>query len=342
MNYEDIIENNRHNCNPTWWPAYAYHLTDLSNAVSILVSGKLLSRVKASEGGLMINDNASQQVINMTNAETKSFVRFYFRPLTPTQYYNEGFKHERLRYDDDKNANIPVPVFFFMDLKNLLSEPETCFSETAQAGAGAERFYGPEQFCSLNFGRIYGNGALEKEDVAYRHAEILYPGEYHIEKSFRGIACRTAVERVTLLNCLRDASYETYIKYRDKIRVMKEDLFYCNGLYITECDFHDSAIAIQLSDSWQKHQYMEKMKTQNNVNEMKPINATILFGFYRMGKMTNNILKRVAIDYEKTKTVTVQKLPLENADKLLIKVYFENSLMCYKQFDLSADNNMVF
>ena len=84
----------------------------------------------------MLNDNASRQVIYMTNMSVLSNVRFYFRPLTPTQYYNEGYKHPAIRYDNDSEANIPVPIFFLFDLAKLLSLKGVKFSERRQSGGG--------------------------------------------------------------------------------------------------------------------------------------------------------------------------------------------------------------
>ena len=113
MTFREIIANNCLENSPVdWWPKYAYHYTDISNAVSILRSGYIYSRIHATESGLMQNDNASRQVIDITNRAAVSSVRFYFRPLTPTQYHNEGYKHPQLRYNHDENANTPVPVFF--------------------------------------------------------------------------------------------------------------------------------------------------------------------------------------------------------------------------------------
>lgn len=36
MNYADIIKQNCMSIRPSWWPRYAYHLTDVVNVVSIL------------------------------------------------------------------------------------------------------------------------------------------------------------------------------------------------------------------------------------------------------------------------------------------------------------------
>ena len=112
MEYIDIIRDNSEKRSPvSWWPKFAFHYTDVTNAVSILSSGFLYSRADATHLRVMENDNASRQVIDMTDSAVVSKVRFYFRPLTPTQYYNEGYKHPALRYDGDENANVPVPIF---------------------------------------------------------------------------------------------------------------------------------------------------------------------------------------------------------------------------------------
>lgn len=103
----------------------------------------------------MLNDNASRQVIDMTNISVLSNVRFYFRPLTPTQYFNEGYKHPALRYDNDSKANVPVPIFFLFDLAKLLSFKGVKFSERRQAGRGADLCEGVEEFSKFDFKKIY-------------------------------------------------------------------------------------------------------------------------------------------------------------------------------------------
>lgn len=59
---------------------YAFHFTDVNNAANILNHGKILSRNKALLKGVMINDNASREVITGTNEYVHDYVRFYFRP----------------------------------------------------------------------------------------------------------------------------------------------------------------------------------------------------------------------------------------------------------------------
>ena len=67
-------------------------------------SGMLYSRNLALKAELMHNDNASRQIIDCTKSDVTDCVRFYFRPLTPTQYYNEGFKHKDIRYEEEMNG----------------------------------------------------------------------------------------------------------------------------------------------------------------------------------------------------------------------------------------------
>ena len=239
-----------------WWPRFAYHYTDISNAVSILLSGKLYSRISASYMDLMKNDNASRQVIDMTSSEITSYVRFYFRPLTPTQYYNEGFKHFSIRYDKDVNANVPVPVFFVFDLNKLLCDPKTMFSECSQAGYGTKLYKNVADFERLNFEKIYGYGIPNKEDVPYRHAEIVYPEQYEIDESLIRIVCRNETEKQSLCNLLREQNPRVFYKYKNSITVSKTDMFENNGLFVSDCDYYGNTLGIRFSNSKSKRDYL--------------------------------------------------------------------------------------
>ena len=50
MEYIDIIRENSEKHSPvSWWPKFAFHYTDVTNAVSILSSGHLYSRADAAQ-----------------------------------------------------------------------------------------------------------------------------------------------------------------------------------------------------------------------------------------------------------------------------------------------------
>ena len=336
MSYKDIILKNEEYSSARWWPHYAYHYTDIRNAVSILETGALYSRIRAEELHVMLNDNASRRVIDMTAQQTTSYVRFYFRPLTPTQYHNEGFKHRELRYDGDPNANVPVPIFFYFHLEQLLSDPNTFFSEGSEAGEGTPVLQGEELFAGLDFKMVYRNGPYisqdpkkKKREGSLRQSEILYPDMYRIDRSLAGIVCRNAEERTTLLNLLKEKSNRLFSYWQPRIRVINKDLYYNNGLFIESCGLHDKDFSIVFSDAYPRKRY-----AKNNSNDLQ-LRASAQFEWMHK----NDLLQRKdfewTMNYLNAKPVTFRGMPeIKKATDLSVKVFLEEQLMCYQKFSL--------
>ena len=339
MNYSDIIKDNcKNHSSVSWWPRFAYHYTDVSNAVNILSSGFLYSRAKAEELGVMKNDNASKQVIDMTKTQARSSVRFYFRPLTPTQYYNEGFKHPRLRYDDDENANTPVPVFFLFDLEKLLSLPGVEFSEKKQSGYGSELKSGIEAFSKLDFDKIYENsfdGFASSKD--YRHAEILYPKFMEIDTCLVKILCRNSIEKTTLLNMVKNQSLYAYNKYKDKVSVCKTDMFENNGLFVKNCSYHDNTVSVLFSNTYYKKKYIERMAKRNGVDELQTVTVQLVLTWLNSRGEVGRVTTETEIDYETPKVLNFTNIPkYSNANKIRIQVFIEKCLMCSVEQSLES------
>lgn len=334
MSYKDIILNNEEYAPARWWPHYAYHYTDISNAVSILESGMLYSRLRAEELHVMMNDNASRQVIDMTAQRTASYVRFYFRPLTPTQYHNEGFKHRHLRYDGDPNANVPVPVFFFFHLEQILSDSNTYFSEGSEAGSGNPLQKGEEAFSELDFEMIYRNGPYISQDAenrkregSLRHSEILYPVMYQINQSLAGIVCRNAEEKTTLLNLLKERSNRLFFYWQPRIRVINKDLYYNNGLYIESCDLHGTDFSIIFSDAYPRKRYASR-----DVDDLQ-LKASVRFEWLHNNELLRREDYEWTMNYLNAKPITFRHMPeMKKATDLSVKIFLENQLMCYKTF----------
>lgn len=336
MTYSEVISRNCSQFSPSWWPRYAYHYTDVINAVSILNSGYLYSRIQADNKGLMQNDNASRQVIDMTDSQATSYVRFYFRPLTPTQYHNEGYKHSDIRYCGDENANVPVPIFFLFDLEKLLLRSETRFSDHTQAGHGSTLQCGEEAFSQLPFSKIYSQGATTGDDWRYRHAEILYPKEYPINESLKFIFCRNECEKATFLNCLRETSSLAFYRYKDFVRVAKDDTFQRNGLFVDSVSLHGNTISFSFADAPDKRAYAYKYSQPRDGKYSLDVKATFLFEWKKGKKTVYTGSAAVIIDYLSPRTIAFYLRPnTENASSLRVTLRIGGQLLCLFEQSLS-------
>lgn len=107
---------------------YIYHFTHLFNAIDVIKERKIKSRNRA-DGRF---SNAAGSVVDRRYT-AHEFARFYFRPKTPTQFYNEclGWDKE-LRTSDGKSyyyqaeklglPKCPMPVFFKFDLEEVIGK----------------------------------------------------------------------------------------------------------------------------------------------------------------------------------------------------------------------------
>ncbi|HEY5590251.1 MAG TPA: DarT ssDNA thymidine ADP-ribosyltransferase family protein [Paludibacter sp.] len=116
---------------------YIYHFTHLFNAVDIIKERKILSRNK---GDGKFANAAGNLVARRDTAH--DYARFYFRPKTPTQFYNEclgwdnflNTSYGKSYYYQARNFGLPkcpIPVFFKFDLKEvLLKMADKCYYST--------------------------------------------------------------------------------------------------------------------------------------------------------------------------------------------------------------------
>jgi len=335
--YSDVIRENSNIAGVRWWPRYAYHFTDITNAVNILTTGRLYSRINANGMHLMENDNASRQVIDMTSPEVSTYVRFYFRPLTPTQYHNEGFKHSDIRYDSDANANVPVPIFLVFDLNKLLCNSETMFSEAGQAGYGTKLHNTMDEFKKLDFKRIYGDGIPSKEDIPFRHAEIVCPDHYDIDESLVGIACRNEIEKQSLYNLLWERNHQSCYKYKSKMTVMKHDMFENNGLFLSDCDYSNGNLGIRFSNTKSKSDYVRYAVKRNATIDPEQMKVNLKVSFDWVNRDNTLAHREVTreIDYCDTNEYTFSHIPnVSGAKELQVRVYLEDKLMGLMKYQL--------
>ncbi|MFZ5808806.1 MAG: DarT ssDNA thymidine ADP-ribosyltransferase family protein [Chloroflexota bacterium] len=190
-----------------WWPRFAFHYTDIRNAISILKDGRLLSRCQAEKEGKIAVSSGSAEVLAGTDFNVQDSVRLYFRPKTPTQYYAEGVHSQQtLAQSKFPDAHCPVPVFFLFDLPEILALPNSCFSDrTLAAHGGYKLLKSPQELQNLPWAEIYHNQRIDRSDsesareiVAHRNAEIIVPRELDLT-SLKYIYCRSEAEKDTLL-----------------------------------------------------------------------------------------------------------------------------------------------
>jgi len=188
-----------------WWPSYVYHFTDIQNAVSILKSGFLYSRIEATRLGMMLVDNASPDVIQQTSTDHLRYVRLYFRPRTPTQFRNEGIRPLNQRVLG--GAHCPIPIYFCFDSLNVLSRDDCEFSDGNMGSLRAHHSGNEDFFSNIPFQLVYQNGAIysegEKDEIIFRrNAEVLVPSKLPIDTDLKIIVCRSSAEMQTLLHLL--------------------------------------------------------------------------------------------------------------------------------------------
>lgn len=346
MTYADIIKNTQDSLDSSinWWAKFAFHFTDIKNAVKILELGKMYSRTKVNEKNIMKNDNASYSVISMTSPEVQDYVRFYFRPLTPTQYYNEGYKHPEIRYDQGLNANIPIPIFFMFDLNKLLEDPFTKFSENGEAGHGAPMLSGIDNFAKLAFGKIYGHGPMQdvNEEKKYRQAEILYPNSYDIDASLMYIVCRNKFEQSMLVSMLDKQNRKLLLKYGNRIKVYSSNnLFQKNGVFLNDIQFTNNILGFLFENNPAKRRYVNGYYSnpkRNFLNDNKPLSPLkLLFTFEWKNPKQIIEIKSVEhlVDYVTLESVMFKLPDVENATKLTVTVTCNGDLIGFKDIQLT-------
>ena len=118
-----------------------YHFTHLFNAIEVIRTRKIYSRNKAKELGLLKYE-AAGSVVHNGSEKAYPYARFYYRPQTPTQFYNECLGWDsRLHtswgksyYPQALNLGLPkcpMPVFFKFDLDEVVSKmSDKCYYST--------------------------------------------------------------------------------------------------------------------------------------------------------------------------------------------------------------------
>jgi len=140
------------------WRGSIYHFTHITNAVNVINSMKILSRNKAKALESTFSDAAGNVVSIRDTAH--EYARFYFRPQTPTQFYNEclgmdsksGYEKTWQYFNPETGCLVdeskwithyktakdfglpkcPIPVFLKFDIKEVIDN----YSEMCEISNG--------------------------------------------------------------------------------------------------------------------------------------------------------------------------------------------------------------
>ena len=224
-----------------WWPDFLFRTDHVENAADILNCGELLSRAAAEDGSLINKDSGSPSHIAQLGRQHRRMVRLYFRPRTPTQYSNEGFRPiDKIKYD----AHMPVPVYLLFN-SSLLSEQGVSFSRgrlTTDSRVGTSAAF----LAGMNFKDIYhvgsvgsrGSSVRRSEILNSRHSEVLVQDRLSLD-CLRLIVCRSGPERETLLNLLEPA-----VRARWERKIVEDDgrkrLYHRFGTFISEAHLSEN------------------------------------------------------------------------------------------------------
>lgn len=117
-----------------------YHFSHMFNAIEIIKNRKIMSRNKAEESRSLKYD-AAGSVVHRTG-KAHPYARFYYRPKSPTQFYNECLGWDSTLktsygtsfYDQASKLHLPkcpMPVFFEFDIHEIISKyPDKCYYST--------------------------------------------------------------------------------------------------------------------------------------------------------------------------------------------------------------------
>lgn len=130
-----------------------YHFSHLFNAIEIIKNRKIMSRNKAEETKSLKFDAAGSVVHRTSKAHP--FARFYYRPKSPTQFYNEclgwddtlltNWRKPKSYYSKACDLHLPkcpMPVFFEFDIREIIAKmPDKCYYSNGNLQTNAALVY---------------------------------------------------------------------------------------------------------------------------------------------------------------------------------------------------------
>ena len=292
---------------------YIYHFTHLFNAIDIIKSRKIKSRNRA-EGQF---SNAAGNLVDRRST-AHNYARFYYRPQTPTQFYNECLGWDsylrtsegKSYYTQARNLGLPkcpMPVFFKFDLAEVVSKiPDLCYYSTGNMQtnwASVEKV--SDNPNGLNTHDVYStfrDGYEKYKQYSQQEFLVLDELDFSESQSFE-IICYDEEQAQILKNQLKGDAII------DKITTNGDGVFHRNNRQIEMVDKGDT---ISISSDYRESAYF-KIKTMDK-------QIVITTGTNVLKETKDTIIAYPAIEFSKNNNpVEVHFIDEINRDWIIYK-----------------------
>ena len=181
------------------YKGYIYHFTHVENIPAILRDKRIAARAEISS----FHDSAGPGLIAHTSESVKRFARFYFRPVTPTQWHNEGLG----RSQNGIRAFCPVPIFLRTPLESVLNTAgNRCAVSNGNMASSHSHFGNSPQFLKYfdaeNVYALFGTVPLSTY-MAASQQEFLVRSALDLSMVPFELVCRDEQDRTTLETVLK-------------------------------------------------------------------------------------------------------------------------------------------
>lgn len=343
--YDEIIraQSSRMDKPIKWWPHYLYHFTDVNHAVSIIASEWIYDRTTVKEKKLTKTDAASQNVLNVTGDAVKHCGRLYMRPLTPPQFYMEGYKPKAVRYKDYKDANCPVPVFFLLDPVKTLNYPDVFFVECGAAGKNPKPWKsGADEYAKMNLEKIFHDGPTGHDTsiLKYRRTEVLRNGGIPLRDLLIRIVCRSQAETDTLRCLIRRQCPVRYEEYSRFIMTALPDvgrhMFFNHGIYLKAVNAKEDQAILEFNEAKLRYDYSGEIRKGG-----VPVSIIAVLSWKNeAGQIIDRSTCQGMLDY-KTHNAVVLNYGHKPSNYFTLEVQLDENLVFLKDFDIE-NQSIIF
>ncbi|GAB2540984.1 DarT ssDNA thymidine ADP-ribosyltransferase family protein [Rufibacter soli] len=228
------------------WKGYIYHFAHIDNAVEIIKTRNIRSRNSAKQ-----RSDAAGSVVHR-RGDAHEFARFYFRPQTPTQFYNQflgkdknstyttrrpdiyGIWHDMQAsyYDSAKNLGFPkcpIPIFFRFSLKEVLEKKlGTCYMSNGNMQTNRAKLGKFSEMVNLlNYDKLFMqfNPKDWQDYIHYSQQEFLIKEELNFEDlDSLEIICASEADKNLLIKLIEGSKIDyNIIKVDSGLNIFHHD-----------------------------------------------------------------------------------------------------------------------